>query len=43
VSGQRTARAAIDRWPEAVTADNPAFARPGSAQVQVRDLWQPEV
>jgi hypothetical protein len=31
------------RWPEAVTADNPAFARPGSAQVQVPDLWQPEV
>jgi hypothetical protein len=31
------------RWPEAVTADCPALARPGSAQVQVPDFWQPEV
>jgi Phosphotransferase enzyme family len=31
------------RWPEAVTADYPALARPGSAQVQVPDFWQPEV
>ena len=26
--------------PEAVTADYPALARPGSAQVQVPDFWQ---
>ena len=31
------------RWPEAVIADYPALARPGSAQVQVPDFWQPEV
>ncbi len=31
------------RWPEAVTGDYPALARPGSAQVQVPDFWQPEV
>jgi hypothetical protein len=31
------------RWPEAVTADYPALARPGAAQVQVPDFWQPEV
>ena len=31
------------RWPEAVTADYPALARPGSPQVQVPDFWQPEV
>jgi len=31
------------RWPQAVTADYPALARPGSAQVQVPDFWQPEV
>ena len=31
------------RWPETVTADYPALARPGSAQVQVPDFWQPEV
>jgi Ser/Thr protein kinase RdoA (MazF antagonist) len=31
------------RWPEAVTADYPALARPGSAQVQVPDFWPPEV
>lgn len=31
------------RWPEAVTADYPALARPGPAQVQVPDFWQPEV
>jgi hypothetical protein len=31
------------RWPEAVTADYPALARPRSAQVQVPDFWQPEV
>jgi hypothetical protein len=31
------------RWPEAVTADYPALARPGSAQIQVPDFWQPEV
>ncbi|MGH3258234.1 MAG: aminoglycoside phosphotransferase family protein [Streptosporangiaceae bacterium] len=31
------------RWPEAVTADYPALARPGSAQVQVPDFWQPQV
>jgi hypothetical protein len=30
-------------WPQAVTADYPALARPGSAQVQVPDFWQPEV
>ena len=30
------------RWPQAVTADYPALARPGSAQVQVPDFWQPE-
>ena len=30
------------RWPEAVIADYPALARPGSAQVQVPDFWQPE-
>jgi len=30
-------------WPEAVIADYPALARPGSAQVQVPDFWQPEV
>ncbi len=31
------------RWPEAVITDYPALARPGSAQVQVPDFWQPEV
>jgi Ser/Thr protein kinase RdoA (MazF antagonist) len=31
------------RWPEAVTADYPALAQPGSAQVQVPDFWPPEV
>ena len=31
------------RWPEAVIAAYPALARPGSAQVQVPDFWQPEV
>jgi Ser/Thr protein kinase RdoA (MazF antagonist) len=31
------------RWPQAVTADYPALARPGSARVQVPDFWQPEV
>jgi len=31
------------RWPEAAIADYPALARPGSAQVQVPDFWQPEV
>ena len=31
------------RWPEAVIGDYPALARPGSAQVQVPDFWQPEV
>jgi len=31
------------RWPDAVIADYPALARPGSAQVQVPDFWQPEV
>jgi Ser/Thr protein kinase RdoA (MazF antagonist) len=31
------------RWPEAVIAEYPALARPGSAQVQVPDFWQPEV
>jgi hypothetical protein len=31
------------RWPETVIADYPALARPGSAQVQVPDFWQPEV
>jgi hypothetical protein len=31
------------RWPEAVTADYPALARPGAARVQVPDFWQPEV
>jgi Ser/Thr protein kinase RdoA (MazF antagonist) len=31
------------RWPEAVIADYPALARPGSAQVQVPDFWRPEV
>ena len=31
------------RWPQAVTADYPALARPGSAQVQVPDFWQPQV
>ena len=31
------------RWPEAVIADYPALARPGSPQVQVPDFWQPEV
>jgi Ser/Thr protein kinase RdoA (MazF antagonist) len=31
------------RWPEAVVADYPALARPGSAQVQVPDFWRPEV
>ena len=31
------------RWPEAVIADYPALARPGSARVQVPDFWQPEV
>ena len=31
------------RWPEAVIADYPALARPGSAQVQVPDFWQPQV
>jgi Ser/Thr protein kinase RdoA (MazF antagonist) len=30
------------RWPQAVTADYPALARPGSAQVQVPDFWQPQ-
>ena len=31
------------RWPDAVIADYPALARPGGAQVQVPDFWQPEV
>jgi Ser/Thr protein kinase RdoA (MazF antagonist) len=31
------------RWPEAVTADYPALARPGAARVQVPDFWQPQV
>jgi Ser/Thr protein kinase RdoA (MazF antagonist) len=31
------------RWPEAVIADYPALARPGSARVQVPDFWRPEV
>jgi Ser/Thr protein kinase RdoA (MazF antagonist) len=31
------------RWPQAVTADYPALARPGATQVQVPDFWQPEV
>jgi Ser/Thr protein kinase RdoA (MazF antagonist) len=31
------------RWPQAVTADYPALARPGSARVQVPDFWQPQV
>jgi hypothetical protein len=31
------------RWPQAVTADYPALAEPGSAQVQVPDFWQPQV
>jgi hypothetical protein len=31
------------RWPQAVTADYPALARRGSAQVRVSDFWQPEV
>ena len=31
------------RWPEALIADYPALARPGSAQVQVPDFWQPQV
>ena len=31
------------RWPEAVIADYPALARPGAAQVQVPDFWQPQV
>jgi hypothetical protein len=30
-------------WPEAIIADYPALAPPGSAQVQVSDFWQPEV
>ena len=30
------------RWPEAALADYPALARPGSAQVQAPDFWQPE-
>ena len=30
-------------WPEAVTADYPALARPGPARVRVPDFWQPEV
>jgi len=31
------------RWPQTVTADYPALAQPGAAQVQVPDFWQPEV
>jgi aminoglycoside phosphotransferase (APT) family kinase protein len=31
------------RWPEALTTDYPALARPGSARVRVPDFWQPEV
>jgi Ser/Thr protein kinase RdoA (MazF antagonist) len=31
------------RWPQAVTADYPALARPGAAQVQIPDFWQPQV
>ncbi len=31
------------RWPEAVLADYPALARPGSPRVQVPDFWQPGV
>jgi Ser/Thr protein kinase RdoA (MazF antagonist) len=31
------------RWPEVVIADYPALARPGSAQVQIPDFWQPGV
>jgi Ser/Thr protein kinase RdoA (MazF antagonist) len=31
------------RWPQAVTADYPALAQPGSARVQVPDFWQPQV
>jgi hypothetical protein len=31
------------RGPEAVTADYPALARPGPAQVQVADFCQPEM
>jgi len=31
------------RWPQAVTADYPALARPGAAQVRVPDFWRPEV
>jgi hypothetical protein len=31
------------RWPQAVIADYPALARPGSARVQVPGFWQPEV
>jgi len=30
-------------WPETVTADYPALARPGAARVQVPDFWQPEL
>ena len=30
------------RWPEAALADYPALARPGSAQVQAPDFWQPQ-
>ena len=29
------------RWPQAVMADYPALARPGSARVKVPDWWQP--
>jgi Ser/Thr protein kinase RdoA (MazF antagonist) len=31
------------RWPQTVTADYPALARPGAAQVRIPDFWQPEV
>jgi Ser/Thr protein kinase RdoA (MazF antagonist) len=31
------------RWPQAITADYPALARPGAPQVQAPDFWQPEV
>jgi Ser/Thr protein kinase RdoA (MazF antagonist) len=31
------------RWPDAVTADYPALARPGAARVQLPDFWHPEV